>query len=60
MEGVKKVIISDYSDGFCVDLFFTDGRESLSYNFNQEDNRSEMKKLFKALGIKEVRYQEVY
>lgn len=60
MEGVKKVIISDYSDGFAIDVFFAGEKKSESYNFNQEDNRSEMKKLFKALGIKEVRYQEVY
>ena len=56
---VKKVIVSDYSDGFSIDVFFSNGRKQETFNFNQEDTRLAMKNVFKMLGVKDVRYQEV-
>ena len=56
---VKKVIVSDYSDGFCIDVFFNDGRKQETFNFNQEDNRLAMKNMFILLGVENVHYQEV-
>lgn len=57
---VKRVVVSDYNDGFCVDVFFNDGRKQKTFDFNQEDTREGMKALFETLGIKNVYYQEVY
>lgn len=56
---VKKVIVSDFYDGFSIDIFFNDGRKKETFSFDQEDNRLAMKSMFKLLGVKEVRYQEV-
>lgn len=56
---VKKVIVSEYSDGFSVDVFLEDGTRE-AFSFDQEDNKQAMVALFKMIGVKEVRYQEVY
>ena len=56
---VKKVIISDYSDGFSIDVFFNNGKKQETFSFDQEDTRLAMKNMFTMLGVKDVRYQEV-
>jgi hypothetical protein len=56
---IKKVIVSDYSDGFAVDLFFKDGRQIETFTFDHNEPHENLKNLFKAIGIKEVVYQEV-
>jgi len=60
MNDVKKVIISDYADGFCLDVFFNGDRKSESFNFDHAETRVALTEVFKALGVKDVHYQEVY
>lgn len=59
MSAVKKVIISDFYDGFSIDIFLDDGTHE-EFTINQEDTKEGLIEVFKMLGIKEVRYQEVY
>jgi len=61
MADVKKVIVSDYSDGFAVDVFFKDGEKKIeTFTFDHEETHLGLKGLFQALGVKDVVYQEVY
>ena len=61
MIDVKKVIVSDYSDGFAVDVFFKDGERKIeTFTFDHAETHAGLKHLFSALGVKDVVYQEVY
>lgn len=59
MGDVKKIIVSDYYDGFSVDLFLQGDKTPITFYFDQEDTREKMKELFETLGVKNVIYQEV-
>lgn len=56
---VKKIIVSDYNDGFSIDVFFKDGKKKETFDFNQEDTRLAMTDMFKAIGVENVHYQVV-
>jgi len=61
MADVKKVIVSDYSDGFAVDVFFKDGEKKIeTFTFDHHDTHLGLKNLFQVMGVKDVVYQEVY
>ena len=59
MFDIKKVIISDYYDGFSIDLYFKEGGRHETFSFNQEDDRTALKEMFEMMGVAKVIHQEV-